>query len=84
MSRQRPHVEGCRCFGCKVSSLGVFTQRMRQETKDPVKKTKVICEEGPGRGQVAGYHTEHWKDNVDATVLAPQVRIGTTEVRDHG
>jgi len=77
MSRQRPHVEGCRCFGCKVGSLGF--QALRTRSADPIKTTPVVLDEGPRRGKVGGTKTEHWDGRQDAKVFAPTIKISSTE-----
>lgn len=41
------------------------------------RRTDVLVEDGPRRGRVGGFHTEHWDGRVDATVLAPAVNIKT-------
>lgn len=80
LHRRKTHpepVDGC--FGCRVAGVGVQTQLIRQGA-DAVKKTPVVLDEGPRRGKVGGYHTEHWDDKVDAKVHAPQIRISQREV----
>jgi hypothetical protein len=39
------------------------------------RKRKVIAEEGPLKGQVGGYQTDHPDGRLDATVFAPTVTM---------
>jgi hypothetical protein len=72
------------CWKCRMgvgrSLSNVATHRIRQG-KDPIRKKTVQIEEGPHRGKAGGFHTEHMDGRQDAYVNAPQVRIGSTEVR---
>jgi surface antigen len=72
------------CWKCRMgvgrSSSVVAFERIRQG-KDPIRKKPVRIEEGSHRGKVGGHHTEHMDGRQDAHVNAPQVRIGSTEVR---
>lgn len=41
------------------------------------RRRAVIAEEGPRRGEVSGFHTDHADGRVDATVFAPAVSLKT-------
>jgi hypothetical protein len=42
------------------------------------RKRKVIAEEGPRKGKVGGYQTDHPDGRMDATVFAPPATAGIT------
>lgn len=72
------------CWKCRMGvgrSSSVAAMESIRQGKDPIRKKPVRIEEGPHRGSVGGHHTEHKDGRQDAHVHAPQIRIGSTEVR---
>jgi len=65
------------CFGCKVLGLGFQGLRTRYGS-DPTRRHDVTVEEGPRRGRVGGFLTEHWDGRQDATVTPATVAVRAT------
>jgi hypothetical protein len=56
--------------------LGVGERLVRTTGRLSIRRP-VTVEDGPRRGQIGGYHTEHRDGRVDATVAAPSLHVTT-------
>lgn len=69
------------CWQCRMGvgrrSSVAATQRIRHGA-DPTRRHDVIRDDGPLRGTVGGWHTEHWDGRQDATVTPAAVRVRAT------
>lgn len=70
--RHPTYVDGC--DACRWGTVGVQTRQIKGGA-DPVRHKHVIVEDGPRRGTIGGYHTEHWDGRQDATIHAPSTRL---------
>ena len=57
--------------------IGVGEPSRAFKTHGDTRRRKVLVEEGPRAGQLAGFQTDHSDGRMDATVMPPSISIKT-------